>query len=57
MSEAEEKNDNRAGEEEFIPTASFADSEKGPGGKIGPYKLLSILGEGGFGIVYLAEQQ
>jgi non-specific serine/threonine protein kinase/serine/threonine-protein kinase len=54
---AEEKNNNQAGEEEYIPTASFADSEKGPGGKIGPYKLLSILGEGGFGIVYLAEQQ
>jgi serine/threonine protein kinase len=57
MSEAEEKNKKEAGEEEFIPTASFAGSEAGPGGKIGPYKLLSILGEGGFGIVYLAEQQ
>lgn len=27
------------------------------GGRLGCYKLLNILGEGGFGIVYLAEQQ
>jgi len=29
----------------------------GIGGQIGPYKLLSILGEGGFAVVYLAEQE
>ena len=57
MSAAEEKNNEGAGGEEGLPTASFAGTEDGPGGQIGPYKLLSILGEGGFGVVYLAEQQ
>jgi serine/threonine protein kinase len=28
----------------------------GPGTRIGPYKLLQAIGEGGFGIVYMAEQ-
>ena len=29
---------------------------EGPGSKIGPYKLLQQIGEGGFGFVYMAEQ-
>src|SRR5205823_845472 len=28
-----------------------------PGSHIGPYKLLQQIGEGGFGVVYMAEQQ
>jgi non-specific serine/threonine protein kinase/serine/threonine-protein kinase len=31
--------------------------EEQPGGVIGPYKLLEQIGEGGFGIVYMAEQE
>src|SRR5262249_46755662 len=34
----------------------FRPIAEGPGARIGPYKLLQAIGEGGMGIVYLAEQ-
>src|SRR5438445_1966805 len=37
-------------------TAALPDREE-PGARIGPYKLLQQIGEGGFGVVYMAEQE
>jgi len=42
------------------PEASPADPPlrvEGPGSRIGPYKLLQQIGEGGMGVVYMAEQE
>src|SRR4051812_15153581 len=38
-------------------TAAWSHSTEGPGATIGPYKLVEQIGEGGMGLVYMAEQQ
>ncbi|HEY7154963.1 MAG TPA: serine/threonine-protein kinase, partial [Gemmataceae bacterium] len=37
-------------------TGAYQSLTEGPGTVIGPYKLLQMIGEGGFGVVYMAEQ-
>jgi WD40 repeat protein/serine/threonine protein kinase len=38
-------------------TAAYPAISEGPGTVIGPYKLMEQIGEGGFGLVFVAEQQ
>lgn len=50
--------DQRAGNLlETSPYVPDLDSGCSPGAAIGPYKLLQKLGQGGFGVVFMAEQQ
>jgi eukaryotic-like serine/threonine-protein kinase len=46
------------GPHQWISAAgAAAASAEGPGTRIGPYKLLQQIGEGGMGVVYMAEQE
>ena len=57
MTDKENNNQDKQEKQSNFPTISLPDSSAVIGGEVGPYKLLSVLGEGGFGIVYLAEQK
>jgi WD40 repeat protein/serine/threonine protein kinase len=38
-------------------TADYAPISERPGARVGPYRLMEQIGEGGFGLVFVAEQQ
>ena len=44
-------------EDHLTPAARVVDSSEKPGTLIATYKLLQEIGQGGFGMVYMAEQQ
>jgi len=50
MTEPEDKNNRKSDGQEAVPTAAYRRAALGPGAQIGPYKLIGVLGEGGYGI-------
>ena len=57
MTESDGKHSDRPDNQEVGPTIDADPGVARVGGKIDRYKLLSVLGEGGCGMVYLAEQR
>jgi len=57
MSDAGRKNGEQPVKRRADTTVAAGGSGTAVGGQIGHYKLLSILGEGGFAVVYLADQE
>ncbi|MHC4808034.1 MAG: serine/threonine-protein kinase, partial [Planctomycetota bacterium] len=54
MSDADDGTRKPLGGDEPSPTASFDGQQKGPGSRMGPFRIERELGRGAVGVVYLA---